>query len=201
MTIWVPALMKEDGSKYEQIARAIERDIADDKLKPGDRLPPQRKLAKQLEVTIGTIGRAYALAERRGLTKSEVGRGCFISPSSRSVVDEKNSRLIIDLGVNFPPDVNDDRLFQETLNELACRRNLDQLFGALPVDGLLHQRIAAAQWLEPRIDCTEKDVIGLHRHAERVDCKSFIANRSWRLRVGRVTNVSRPFCRSCDCCG
>ncbi len=39
---------------------------------------PQRNLAFDLKVTIGTIGRAYALAHERGLVTGEVGRGTYV---------------------------------------------------------------------------------------------------------------------------
>lgn len=157
--MWKIELSEDTGTKYEQIASAIEQDIASGQLKPGDRLPPQRKLAKQLSVTIGTIGRAYALAERRGLTRSEVGRGCFVVPAPRSQATESDRDLVIDLGMNLPPDLHSNQLFENTLHEFARRRNLDELFGALPVDAFPHQREAAAKWLGRRIDCTADDVL------------------------------------------
>ena len=72
-------------NKYEAIAGAIGDDVADGTLKPGQKLPTQRDLAKRLSVTIGTVGRAYALAEKRGLISLEIGRGSFVrSFESRS---------------------------------------------------------------------------------------------------------------------
>ena len=159
MTIWAPTLQTTDGTKYEQIASAIQRDIAAGKLSPGDRLPPQRKLAQFLGVTIGTVGRAYALAERRGLTKSEVGRGCFVTTGHALEGDGVHAPLMIDLGINFPPAIEDDRVFEHTLLELSQSKNRARLFGPVPVDAFPHHREAAAQWLRPRIECNEKDVL------------------------------------------
>ena len=61
------------GARYLAIAEAIAADIAAGRLKPGDRLPPQRDRARTLGVTVGTVSRAYAEAERRGLVAGEVG--------------------------------------------------------------------------------------------------------------------------------
>lgn len=158
--MWIPTLTPEHSTKYEQIVNAIEQDIATGALKPGDRLPPQRKLAKQLAMTTGTIGRAYALAEKRGLVKSEVGRGAFVAaPNEISSPNGDRSRLTIDLGLNLPPDIHETRAYETTFLELSRRRNLDELFGAVPVEAFEHQREAAAQWLSPRIACTREEVV------------------------------------------
>ncbi len=42
-------------------------------------MPPQRNLAYDLGVTIGTISRAYALIHERGLVSGEVGRGTYVN--------------------------------------------------------------------------------------------------------------------------
>jgi DNA-binding transcriptional regulator YhcF (GntR family) len=42
-----------------QIADALQAAVVDASLKPGDRLPPQRQLAAQLDVGLTTITRAY----------------------------------------------------------------------------------------------------------------------------------------------
>nr|WP_245198568.1 PLP-dependent aminotransferase family protein [Jiella mangrovi] len=60
------------------MADAIERSIVEGVLKPGDKLPPQRDIAFDLKVTVGTIGRAYQIARERGLTTGEVGRGTYV---------------------------------------------------------------------------------------------------------------------------
>ena len=41
-------------------------------------MPPQRNLAFDIGVTIGTIGRAYHLVRERGLVTGEVGRGTYV---------------------------------------------------------------------------------------------------------------------------
>ena len=49
--------------------------LTDAGLAPGDRLPTHRELADRLDLTVGTITRAYREAERRGLLRGEVGGG------------------------------------------------------------------------------------------------------------------------------
>ncbi len=69
---------------YEQIVEQTERFVLSGILKPGDQLPSVRSLSVHLSVNPNTIQKAYAELERRGLTVSAAGRGCFI----RSQVDE-----------------------------------------------------------------------------------------------------------------
>src|SRR6266478_5622866 len=79
MTIWIPDLSTSTGPRYKAIAEALAADIRDGKLKAGDRLPTHRDLAYRLGVTVGTVTRAYAEAQRRGLLEGHVGRGSFLA--------------------------------------------------------------------------------------------------------------------------
>ncbi|MEL6979645.1 MAG: PLP-dependent aminotransferase family protein [Pseudomonadota bacterium] len=74
---WAPALSTE-GPRYRALADAIAEAVESGALRPGDRLPPVRELAWKLQVTPGTVSRAYHLAETRGLLEGHVGRGTFI---------------------------------------------------------------------------------------------------------------------------
>lgn len=79
MTIWTPNLNGAVGPRYAAIARAIADGIAAGQLVAGARLPTHRDLAFRLGCTVGTISRAYALAEQQGLIAGQVGRGTFVS--------------------------------------------------------------------------------------------------------------------------
>ena len=78
MTNWLPDVSQGSGPLYVRLAERIEDGIASGTLPTGTKLPPQRDLAYDLGVTIGTIGRAYALVRERGLVSGEVGRGTFV---------------------------------------------------------------------------------------------------------------------------
>ncbi|MBZ9604751.1 aminotransferase-like domain-containing protein [Phyllobacterium chamaecytisi] len=79
MTNWLPELEPGKGPLYLQLADRIETDIAEGILAPGTKLPPQRNLAFDIGVTIGTVGRAYNLIRERGLVSGEVGRGTYVT--------------------------------------------------------------------------------------------------------------------------
>src|SRR5215472_18586915 len=78
MTSWLPDLSRRNGPRYRAIAEALAEDVREGRLADGARLPTHRDLAWKLRVTIGTVSRAYAEAERRGLIVGEVGRGTFV---------------------------------------------------------------------------------------------------------------------------
>uniref|UniRef100_UPI0035236F74 GntR family transcriptional regulator n=1 Tax=Streptomyces sp. PU_AKi4 TaxID=2800809 RepID=UPI0035236F74 len=63
---------------YQRIADRIAADILGGRLKPGQRLPPQRSFARRRGIAASTAGRVYAELVRRGLVVGEVGRGTFV---------------------------------------------------------------------------------------------------------------------------
>jgi len=85
MTSWTPDLTGRDGLKYQALLDAIAEAIRSGALKPGDKLPPQRDLAWKLGMTVGTVGRAYALAEERRLVSGQVGRGTYVRALVRDI--------------------------------------------------------------------------------------------------------------------
>jgi DNA-binding transcriptional MocR family regulator len=78
MTNWLPDLKSGLGPLYVRIADQAEADIRSGRLPASAKLPPQRDLAYDLGVTIGTITRAYALLRERGLVTGEIGRGTYV---------------------------------------------------------------------------------------------------------------------------
>lgn len=76
--MWVPDISQIEGPRYLALSRAISEAIDSGALGPGAQLPPQRDLAKELNITVGTVGRAYKIVRERRLVSSEVGRGTFV---------------------------------------------------------------------------------------------------------------------------
>ncbi len=64
---------------YLKIAESIRRQIAQGELKPGDRLPPVRALAKSWGCSPGTVSRAYAELAREGLVAGMRGGGTRVA--------------------------------------------------------------------------------------------------------------------------
>lgn len=80
--MWVPEIAESEGPRYLALASAISEAIESGDLPPGAQLPPQRDLARKLNVTVGTVGRAYNIAKERQLLSSQVGRGTFVRETS-----------------------------------------------------------------------------------------------------------------------
>ncbi len=91
---WVEGLDLTTGTKYVLVADAIARAAQSGAINIGDRLPPQRDLAWKLGCTIGTITRAYAELEKRGLAKGEVGRGTFITDPAKGAYRPREIDMI-----------------------------------------------------------------------------------------------------------
>jgi len=149
MTSWIPNLKSQRGPRYLAIARALADDIAAGRLRFGDRLPTHRDLAWKLGVTVGTVTRAYAEAERRGLVAGEVGRGTYVRERDGVLVPPPNpgTRDFVDLARNFPPDNPAARDIQDALAELSRRNDLSPLLRYTTPGGEEAHRAIGADWL------------------------------------------------------
>jgi DNA-binding transcriptional MocR family regulator len=149
--MWIPELSKYGGARYLAIVEAIAEDIERGRLKPGTQMPTHRELASKINVTIGTVTRAYAEAARRGLLVGETGRGTFVK---ESLFDDALPGFtpteddgLIDLSLNIPPLPVGDPLGQalaKTLKGLAGRQGLSALMAYQPAAGALRHRAAGA---------------------------------------------------------
>ena len=108
MTDWVPTLVSIQGPRYLAFVLALEADIASGRVKPGMRLLPQRDRAQRLDLSVGTISKAYAEAEQRGLISGEVGRGTFVQRRRPEARGHGTSETTINLALNVPPYTGED---------------------------------------------------------------------------------------------
>jgi DNA-binding transcriptional MocR family regulator len=83
-------------------------DIAALRLRPGDRLPPQREFARQRTIANSTAARVYKELFRRGLTVGEVGRGTFVRAAALrphpALAEPADSRVDLELNYAFVPE-------------------------------------------------------------------------------------------------
>src|SRR5206468_2526682 len=73
-----------DRAIHEQIVSQIQEAVATGTLRPGNRLPPVRQLADQLEIAPGTVARAYSELERRGIVVTDGARGTRVAERPRT---------------------------------------------------------------------------------------------------------------------
>ena len=146
---WRPDISAEHGPLPDRILAALRRDIAGGDLAVGTRLPPQRDLAFQLGVSLGVVTRAYAEAERLGLTRGQVGRGTYVQAPARGPAFTMTSTTdgIVDLARNYPPLGAARARLRAALEALSRTNAVDfSLYG--PALGLDAHRQAAARWLQ-----------------------------------------------------
>lgn len=70
------------GSRAQQLADQCRRAIAAGVLRPGDRLPPSRRLAALLGVARGTVVTALEQLAAEGLVEAVVGSGTFVAAAA-----------------------------------------------------------------------------------------------------------------------
>jgi len=78
---------------YEQVAGQVTDLVARGEFKPGDRLPPERDLAKLLGVSRPTVREAMIALEMAGLVEVRVGAGTFVTDKAKQNGTENNGRL------------------------------------------------------------------------------------------------------------
>ncbi|RZT08795.1 DNA-binding transcriptional regulator, MocR family, contains an aminotransferase domain [Duganella sp. CF402] len=144
--IWLPRLATRGGPRFLQIADALQTAVGDGSLKPGDRLPPQRQLAAQLDVDLTTITRAYDEARRRNLLEGRGARGTYVAAPKVEL------NAILDLSMNTPPPpdgVDFDDLLKQGLSQVLMRADAELLMTYHLAGGSDSDRQAGAQWLAP----------------------------------------------------
>lgn len=83
--MWQPDPTHLRRPAYLSLADQFARAIHEGKLAHGARLPPHRKLAYELNLSVQTVSRAYEELIRRGLVAGEIGRGSFVQTQRREV--------------------------------------------------------------------------------------------------------------------
>jgi DNA-binding transcriptional MocR family regulator len=147
---WTPDLSGREGTKAMAITDAIAEDITAGRLKPGDRLPPHRELAYRLGVSVGTVTRSYAEAQRRGLLSGQIGSGTYVRERTTAA-----ERFALNAGA-------DDGAIDLSANIATCalrQTALDRALAKLPETadamlieyggpaGMPRHREAGARWM------------------------------------------------------
>ena len=146
LTIWLPRLAANKGPRFLQIADALQAAVADGSLAPGERLPPQRQLAAQLDVDLTTVTRAYDEARRRNLLEGRGARGTYVAAPKVEL------NAILDLSMNTPPPpagVDFDDMLKQGLSQVLMRADNELLMTYHLGGGSDSDRKAGAKWLAP----------------------------------------------------
>ncbi|GIZ11553.1 PLP-dependent aminotransferase family protein [Pseudomonas sp. NCCP-436] len=150
--MWLPDFKDSPLPTYLALVEAIATAIGCGELRPGERLPPQRRLAWAMGINPSTVMLAYREAARRHLVSGEVGRGTYVLAGSReaSLFRLRQPSGLIDLSTNVPVHDPDNRDLADSLAELAGRGELNALL-AYPSAALVERaHLAGANWLRQR---------------------------------------------------
>ncbi len=125
-------------------------EIAAGRLRPGDRLPPQRRFARQYGIAGSTAARVYRELARRGLTVGEVGRGTFVRATegrggAPALSDPPDQRINLEL--NYPVVPEQARLLAQGMGGLLRTDVLDAALRPVGAAGTPEARAAAAALL------------------------------------------------------
>jgi GntR family transcriptional regulator len=80
----------------EQLVRQIMLGVVSDDLKPGQRLPSTRELARRFRIHSNTVSAAYRELERRGWLEFRKGSGVYVRPLDGGAAAAVASRLNLD---------------------------------------------------------------------------------------------------------
>jgi len=127
-TSWAPDLTQFPGPKYLALSRALRDAIRSGDLPANSRLPTVRDLAWRLQLTPGTVARAYQLATQEGLLAATVGRGTFVAAQSprlgptQPLYAERitgGTTGLVDLRAPQVPEMGQGAAFRQALMEMA----------------------------------------------------------------------------------
>jgi len=159
MKDWHPDLNRSSSPRYMAIADLIEMDLRSGVLAAGDRLPPQRELAKRLNIDFTTVARGYVEARKRGLVGSHVGRGTFVTGGQEKerrgfaaeAVADPRREAVADFSMNLPPEPDDAELLERMRDGMATvAANLISLLRYQGFGGSAMDKEAAGVWLGRR---------------------------------------------------
>lgn len=145
--------------RYIQIAEVLERDIVTGALPPGERLMTHRELARIAGVTVSTATRAYAEVEKRGLIKTMVGRGTFVTPAvAVSPLDAETGKGV-ELGLALPLHFEEPKV-KPVLQKIFLEEDVETLVKHFKPLGYPHHREIAAGWLRRQgVEATTESLV------------------------------------------
>jgi GntR family transcriptional regulator len=79
---------------YEQIVNGVKEEIISGNLKPNEKLPSIRALARDLNISVITTKRAYEELEREGFIETVGGKGSYVSYFNKELIYEERLKEI-----------------------------------------------------------------------------------------------------------
>ncbi|MDA7419000.1 GntR family transcriptional regulator [Xenophilus arseniciresistens] len=137
---------------FQEVATQLRRLISEGKLRTGDKLPPERELAKRFGVSRNTMREALRALELSGLIELRLGAtgGAFVLPGSSNAV-VAGMRDLYFLGAITPQHLTEARIaVSAAVIRVACERITDEEIEALEAN------VAAAERARQQGDFEER---------------------------------------------
>jgi GntR family transcriptional repressor for pyruvate dehydrogenase complex len=120
---------------YHAIVDQIRELIAEGRIKPGDRLPPERELAERFKASRNSVRDAIRVLEQRGLIESRQGDGTYVRTVSPEELAEPLALLLLQSHTQMRELWEARRILDPAVAELAAMRitddELEELEGIL----------------------------------------------------------------------
>jgi len=150
-------LVKKEA-KYKALVTLIDEAITEGDLVFKQKLPAQRWLADELNVTHGTVTRAYELAQKRGLVKAKLGAGTFVDVEN---ISSEAENLEVDFASSMQPMMGQQAILAQAMKELAQDHNALSQILTYSIDGIDKHKKIFGNWLNNKGIKNSDDLIFL----------------------------------------
>lgn len=151
----------ESYSKYQALAWVIEQAIHDGSLADKQKLPAQRLLADGLSITHGTVTRAYALLEKKGLVTAKLGSGTYVELAGENspIAGDDSHVSEYDFASSMQPMLGQQSLMKQALKALSEDLNSIETVMNYSYQGVVKHKTAFLAWLATRnIHAEQSDI-------------------------------------------
>ena len=150
------AVFKPVRSKraFEEVADRVREMLESGDLKVGDRLPPERELSKQLNVSRPALREALRTLENAGLLELRPGKlgGAFVSDAQSQAISDNMSDLLKMGGISLSHLTEARAWIEEVVVRVACERADDADFVALEENVRLAEQLFSEGRMMEKLD-------------------------------------------------
>lgn len=116
---------------HEEVARQLRELMQRGELRPNDRLPPERELAKRFGVSRATVRQALSVLQAAGLVESQVGSGTYTRDGSAVLNVTTLADALRAAGASLVEQLELRRILEPQVASLAAERATDEAIKAL----------------------------------------------------------------------